>query len=330
MKKQEYTKTRQKDVADLCRYIRNAGTHIDRRPTSEQQPEKVLCTGALNMAFTSEEAQISEMAGLAAKAKSGDPVTHFVLSWPQHEQPTPAQLHEAAKIFVREIGMDGHQVVYGAHQNTENCHLHLAVNRVNAQTFQVDKINKGFDKRAASRAICIIEHVQGWQPEKNAMYKMEKDGPALVEGREKSLSQGAQDAEKKHGNLSLERRAKGLAPEISLATSWQDLHLRLAAHGVTYEKRKGGAILKFGKSGFVKASTASREASLKSLEKKFGQPFERARIAPKPYEPKPPQPRQNINIVELLLAVLFKIFGFHNAAKQILYSKQALERSELQ
>lgn len=56
------------------------------------------------------------------------------------------------------------------------------------------------------------------------------------------------------------------------------------------------------------------------LGKKFGAEFERAKIAPKPYEPKPPQPRQNINIVELLLAVLFKIFGFHNAAKQILYT----------
>ena len=330
MKKQEYTKTRQKDVADLCRYIRNAKSHMTDRPISTQEPEKVLCTGSLGMAFNHEEAQIAEMAGLAAKAKSGDPVCHFVMSWPSHEQPTPAQIHEAARLFVHEIGMDGHQVVYGAHQNTENCHLHLAINRVNPESLQIDKINKGFDKRAAAKAICVIEHSQGWTPEKNAMYRMTENGPALVEGREKSLSQGAQDAEKKTGNLSLERRAKDLAPEIALATSWQDLHLRLAAHGVTYEKRKGGAILKFGKSGFVKASTASREASLKSLEKKFGQPFERARIAPKPYEPKPPQPRQNINIVELLLAVLFKIFGFHNAAKQILYSKQALERSELQ
>ena len=330
MKKQEYTKTRQQDVADLCRYIRNARSHIDARPTSEQQPEKVLCTGALNMNFADEEAQISEMAGLAAKAKSGDPVSHFVLSWPSHEQPTPTQLHEAARIFVKEIGMDGHQVVYGAHQNTENCHLHLAINRVNTQTFQVDKINKGFDRRAAAKAICVIEHLQGWQPEKNAVYRMTENGPALVENREKPLSRGAQDAEKKTGNLSLERRAKDLGPEIALATSWQDLHLRLAAHGVTYEKRKGGAVLKFGKQGFIKASTASRDASLKSLEKKFGQPFERARIAPKPYEPKPPQPRKNVDIAELLLAIIFKIFGFHSAAKNILYSKQALERAELQ
>jgi len=330
MKKQEYIKTRQQDVADLCRYIRNAKSHMTSRPTSQEEPEKVLCTGSIGMVFTDPEAQISEMAGLAAKAKSGDPVSHFVLSWPSNEKPTEQQFHEAARIFVHELELDGHQVIYAAHKNTENYHLHLAVNRVNPETLQVTKINNGFDKFACMKSICTIEHVQGWTPEKNAVYQMTKDGPVLVENREKSLSKGAWDAERKTGNPSLERRAKELASEIALATSWQDLHLRLAAHGVTYEKRKGGAVLKFGKSGFVKASSASRDCSLKSLEKKFGAEFERARIAPKPYEPKQPQPRQNLNFAELLLAVIFKIFGFNSAAKQILYSKQALERAELQ
>ena len=329
MKKQEYVKTRQQDVADLCRYIRNARSHMKDRPTSDEEPEKVLCTGSLNMIFQNEDAQISEMAGLAAKAKSGDPVSHFVLSWPANEKPTEEQFHEAARIFVHELELDGHQVVYGAHQNTDNLHLHLAINRVDPKTLQVTKINRGFDKFACMKSICTIEHFQGWTPEKNAVYRMTENGPAMVERREKSLSKGARDSERKTGNPSLERRAKDLAPEMALATSWQDLHLRLAAHGVTYEKRKGGAILKFGKSGFVKSSSAGRECSLKNLEKKFGT-FERARIAPKPYEPKQPQPRQNLNFAELLLAVLFKIFGFNNAAKQILYTKQALERAELQ
>ena len=62
------------------------------------------------MIFQNEDAQISEMAGLAAKAKSGDPVSHFVLSWPSNERPTEKQFHEAARIFVHEIGLDGHQV----------------------------------------------------------------------------------------------------------------------------------------------------------------------------------------------------------------------------
>ena len=324
-----YTKSRAQDASDLCRYIRDARSHMQDRPTAMTEPEKVLCTGALNLSFTNPDAQISEVAGLASKARSGDPLAHFVISWPAAEQPTPAQLREAAQIFTREIGMDGHQVVYGAHKNTENIHLHIAINRVNPLTFQVDKINKGFDRRATSRAICVIESAQGWQPEKNAVYTMTPTGPALSKGREKGFSDTARAAERRTGETSLERRARALAPEINLATSWQDLHLRLAASGVTYEKRKGGAVLKFGSSGFIKASLAGRECSLKALEKRFGSEFERARIAPRPYEPTPPAIRKDANIVDLLLATLLKLFGFHSAARKILHTKQQLERETL-
>ena len=324
-----YTKTRAQDASDLCRYIRDARSHMTDRPTTTIEPEKVICTGALNFSFTNPDAQISEMAGLASKARSGDPITHFVISWPSNEQPTTAQLHEAAKIFVNEIGMSGYQVIYGAHKNTDNIHIHFAINRVNHKTLRVDKINKSFDRRATSRAICIIEHMQGWQPEKNAVYTMTPSGPALNKNREQGLSQGARDAEKRTGETSLERRARALAPEIGLATSWQDLHLRLAASGVTYEKRKGGAVLKFGQQGFIKASLAGRECSLKALEKRFNAEFERAKITPRPYEPTPPVIRKDLNIVDLLLATLLKLFGFHSAARKILHTKQQLERENL-
>lgn len=324
-----YTKSRAQDASDLCRYIRDARSHMTDRPTSTTEQEKVLCTGALNFSFAMPDAQISEMAGLASKAHSGDPISHFVLSWPSNEQPTTAQLHEAARLFVREIGMSGHQVVYGAHKNTDNIHLHIAINRVNHQTLQVDKINKGFDRRATSRAICVIENAQGWQPEKNAVYTMTPTGPALYQGREKGLSDTARAAERRTGETSLERRARALGPEIALATGWQDLHLRLAAHGVTYERRKGGAVIKFGSQGFIKASLAGRGCSLRNLEKRFGAEFERARIAPKPYEPKPPTIRKDANIVDLLFATLLKLFGFHAAAKKVLHTKQQLEREEV-
>lgn len=329
MKNQKYTKTRAQDASDLCRYILDAKTHMVDRPTTEAEQEKVLCTGALGFVFSNNDAQIGEMGALASCARSGDPIVHFVLSWPENEQPSQAQLHEAAKIFTKEIGMEGHQVIYGAHQNTDNIHLHLAINRVDPQTERVVKINKGFDHLAAHKAICTIEHVQGWSHEKNAVYQYTASGPVLVQGRERSLSDGAKNAEKRTGETSLERRAKALSSEIALATSWQDLHLRLAAQGITYEKRKGGAVIKFGNHGFIKASVAGRDCSLKNLEKRFGSSFERAHIAPKPYEVKPLPIRKDIDIVQLLLATILKLFGLHAAARQILHTKQQLERDEL-
>lgn len=329
-KSAQYTKSRAQDVSDLCRYICDARSHMTRRPTSTTEPEKVLCAGSMGLNFETLDAKISEMSGLAAQAKSGNPMDHWILSWQTHEAPTPAQLHAAAKIFVHELGLDGHQVVYGAHQNTQNTHLHLAINRVSPVTGRVVKINRGFDHLAAARAICVIEAAQGWAQEPNHIYTMTPNGPAERPDRKRGLSDAARAAETATALPSLERRAKALAPTIAAATSWQDLHTRLAAHGATYEKRKGGAVIKFGKSGFIKASKAARAASLAALEKRFGMPFERPeKLVPRPYKPEPPALRRDLDPVSLILGLLFYLLGMHRTARTILHTRQELERAEL-
>lgn len=329
-KNMRYTKSRAQDVGDLCRYICDARSHMTSRPTSSAEPEKVICSGSFGLNFETLDAKISEMAGLASQAKSGNPVDHWVLSWQSHEAPTPDQLHAAARMFVREMGLDGHQVVYGAHQNTQNTHLHLAINRVSPVTGRVVKINRGFDHLAAARAICVIEAAQGWAQEPNPVFHMTPDGPQQRTDRNRGLSDAARAAERSTAMPSLERRAKDLAPVIAAATSWQDLHARLAAVGCTYEKRKGGAVIKFGSKGFIKASKCHRAASLAALEKRFGQPFQRPeRLAPKPYTPAPPALRSDLDPVSLILGLLFHLLGMHRAARAVLHTRQELERAEL-
>lgn len=282
-KNKEYQKTKAQDVSDLARYIRNAQAMTG----GEEELEKVLCSGSFNFAFDDENAQIAEMTALAGETK-GDPIDHWVLSWKSGEEPTPAQIEESVKVFLKECEMQDHQCIYGAHQNTDNIHVHIMLNRVDPTSQKLEKINNGFDKRPALRACCIIEARQGWKPENNALYIMTPDGPQEKQGHVRSLSPYAAEVERKTGVQSLETRAKALAPEVKAATSWQDLHKRLAEHGVTYEKRKGGAVLKFGSEGFIKSSKCCREASLGNLQKRLGT-FERAQdITPKPYEPAPP------------------------------------------
>lgn len=329
-KNAQYTKSRAQDVSDLCRYICDARSHVANRPTSSAEPEKVICSGSMGLNFKTLDAQISEMAGLASQARSGNPVDHWVLSWQSHEAPTPEQLHTAARLFTREMGLDEHQVIYGAHQNTKNIHLHLAINRVSPVTGRVVKVNKGFDHLAAARAICIIEHAQGWNQEPNPVYTMTTQGPQQRPDRKRGLSDAARAAERSTAVESLERRARALAPTIAAATSWQDLHRRLAAQGCTYEKRKGGAVIKFGKGGFIKASKAARAASLAALEKRFNQPFQRPeKLVPRPYEPKPPALRSDLDPVSLILGLLFYLLGMHRTARTILHTSQELERANL-
>ena len=315
-------------VADIASYIRAAQEKIDQKLTGGAEPEKVLCKGALGFVFSDEDAQVAEMSARSTEAKNIP--DHWVLSWQPDETPTELQLHEAAALFTKEMGIDGHHIIYAAHGNTQNVHLHLCISRVHPKTGKVIEINKGFDRIAAMRAICIIEHCQGWKQEQNPYFEMTINGPQRRENYKQGLSEKASLYETKTGNPSLERRVKALAPLVASATSWQDLHMKLAAEGMTYEKRRGGAIIKASDgSGFVKASKCAREASLAALEKRFGSPFEKAHLVPKPYEPAPPQIKRDMNLVDLVLALIFRLLGMQAEARAILYSRQSIERAEL-
>lgn len=326
--KKEFQKSREAHITDLAQYIRDARQEVSTRLTTDAEPEKVICKGAGGFVFNEEKAQLGEMVQSCLAARHTP--DHWIIAWPPDEQPTEAQLHEAAQLFVKEMGMSGHQYIYGAHGNTDSTHIHIALSRVCPNTGKILKINKGFDRLAAQKAICVIAHAQGWKQVPGIKYEMSPSGPQLKAHSPRGLSDAARSAEIATAQESLERRAKALAPTIAAATSWQDLHIRLAAQGVTYEKRKGGAVLKFGKNGFVKASKASREASLRALEKRFNAPFERPqRLIEKPFEPAPPKLRRDLDPISLIVALLFHLLGLHRAARTLLHTRQELERAAL-
>ena len=77
----------------------------------------------------------AEMTALASDApKCTNPITHWVMSWQEHERPTRDQLEESIDILLEELGMTDHQAIYAAHQDTENYHVHVMINRVHPDT----------------------------------------------------------------------------------------------------------------------------------------------------------------------------------------------------
>lgn len=83
------------------------------------------------------ETAAAEMNMVAAQnTRCVDPVYHFILSWRENEAPTDAQIFECAEHCIRQVGMEGHQYVTAIHQDTDNTHCHVAVNRVNPSTFK--------------------------------------------------------------------------------------------------------------------------------------------------------------------------------------------------
>ncbi len=261
-------------VHGLCDYIT--------APELSNGIEKCIAAGAANFMTDSHEGHKSEMIALAHESvRSRDPVDHWVLSWRHNEYPTPAQAREAVEIFIKQCGLEGHQYIWGMHDDTKNRHVHIAVNRVNPDTLRVTEVNKGFDREAGQQAVALIEHAQGWQKEANARYHIAPNGrlsidsktgrPAkLVQSEERKPSTHAADMEVHTGEKSAQRIGiETAAPIIKQAASWKELHARLAECGMRYERKGSGAVVHVG-DVLVKASDISRAASLMALQKRLG------------------------------------------------------------
>ena len=256
-------------VGNLAEYIRDA----ERKDSTE----KTIYTDARGFLAETPDGQAAEMLALAQEAvKSKDPINHYVLSWQEGEQPTPAQVEEAVTIFLDELGLKAHQAIYGLHADTDNMHLHIMVNRVNPDTLHVVKPNRGFDIEAAHKAVARIEQAQGWEREQHGRYQVQADGTVSKAQRDpekprpKQPDQPKRDQEHRTGEKSAERIAiEDGGPLLREASSWRRLHHALAAKGMRYEKVGSGAVLWVGDVR-VKASSADRGASLAQMQKRLG------------------------------------------------------------
>ncbi len=265
-------------IRDLTDYIRE--------PSKVNKDEKILYSNGRGFLCDGHKSQQSEMIALASEAvRSKNPVAHYLMSWREGEQPSPEQVESAVSIFMDELELKDHQAIYALHKDTDNIHLHLAVNRVHPETCKVIKPNKGFDIEAAHKAIARIEHAQGWQREQNGRYQVLENRELGREPTDKNQprqpEQRKRDMENRTGEKSAERIAiEDGAPVIKQASTWEQLHHELSKKGMRYEKTGSGATLFVGDIG-IKASSADRGASLSKLQKRLG-----------PYEPS--QQRQPI------------------------------------
>ncbi len=294
---------------------------------------KCIFSGARGFICNDHQSQKSEMLALSQEAvRSQDTINHYVLSWREGEQPNPDQVEQSVSIFLEELGVKDHQIIYGLHSDTDNIHLHIVINRVHPETMKVVKINKGFDIEVAHKAIARIEHVQGWQRERNGRYLVLENGAV---GRElvdkvkpRQPSQSKRDMENRTGEKSAERIAIEVgAPIMKKAQNWEQLHDELAAQGMRYEKTGSGATVFVGDVG-IKASSADRDASLGKMQKRLGvyqQPSQKQEVAQRPSEPIQP----NVPGWTVYIAGRQSHYAKKAAAKLALDKQQEQERKQL-
>jgi hypothetical protein len=261
----------------------------------DEQPEKLLYLTTRGFNTTTFKGQQAEMVALAMECtKSKYPIQHWVASWHEGEQPMPEQVEELLDVFLEQLGLEKHQVIAALHQDTDNIHLHIAINKVSPETYKVVKPARGWDIEAAHRAVAIIEHRQGWRREPNGRYTVLEDGTVARVGKldnAPGVPTRAADMENRTGQKSAARIVIEEAGElIRAASSWAELHERLAERGMRYVRAGGGAKL-YVDDQPVKASTAGHWCSLSKLTKRFGafEPAASAVVAVK-RKPEPARP----------------------------------------
>ena len=246
-------KPKEWQIGDLVDYIRN--------PDVRNKGEKIEHAGGLNFLTSTHVAQKLEMICLARETnRSKMPVNHFVFSWPEGEQPTPKQVDELVAFFLKEMGLEGHQAIYGLHNDTKNFHVHIAVNRVHPETLKVVRVNKGFDIRQAQKVRALIEKMQGWSPLENAPYVVTEEGEVAqrITPQEPKPTAKAVEFELATGEKSAQRIAQEKGHGIiKNAKSWEELHTGLKKIGMRFEKKGSGAIIWVGETA-IKASSVDR------------------------------------------------------------------------
>ncbi|WP_259678740.1 TraI/MobA(P) family conjugative relaxase [Enterobacter hormaechei] len=202
--------------------------------------------------------------------RAKDPVMHYVLSWPEHEKPDDNAVFDSVKFTLASMGMQDNQYVAAIHRDTDNLHVHVAVNRVHPETYKA--ASSSFTKDTLHQACRVLEMKHGWSHTAGAY--VVNDRQQIVRNPNSHKERGnwrSKDAihkmENKDGTETLYRFIVGdkdqegsrqnllhISSGLREAKSWQDVHDTFNQIGLRFQRATG-------QRGFVVTHQAGQQVS---------------------------------------------------------------------
>lgn len=212
----------------------------------------------------------------ALKPGIADKTYHLVVSFHPGEEDNLSQeaLQDIERHFAEALGFGDHQRVIGTHINTDNFHMHMAINKIHPVTGRCHTPRQDF--KTLAKVAREMERKYGLVVDKGMT-----DG-----GTERNpVSRKARDLEAKTWQQSFERHVVEHKAEIlkavKSASTWTDLHRGLEEYGLIMKKHGAGLVVaQLDGKGRMKASALDRSCSLAKMEERIG-----------PYQ-EPPEKRQ--------------------------------------
>lgn len=190
-----------------------------------------------------------------------DKTYHLVVSFREEESPTREQLEDIEDTLCIGLGLGEHQRISAVHQNTENLHLHIAINKIHPRTFRMMEPYYPYLKLDKLCQQLEIKH------------GLEKDNRiGQGQGKGKASEMEAHTGEQSLLSWIQEYLVDALKQVQTTGQGWQDLHAVLAEHDLVIKPRGAGLVIASadGQIG-VKASAVDRTLSYKSLTDRFGE-----------------------------------------------------------
>ncbi|KTD62159.1 TraI/MobA(P) family conjugative relaxase [Legionella spiritensis] len=186
----------------------------------------------------------------------GDKTYHLLISFAPGENPPEDILKAIEERVVSSIGFRDHQRISAIHHDTDNLHIHVAVNKIHPKSFNMIEPYRAY--RAFSEVASTLE----------AEYGLELINHQTRKSRSENL---ADDMEHHSGIESLINWMKRYCWEnLESAENWDEFHKVLAVHDLEIRVKANGFVF-CNKDGLtIKASSVSRGFSKKNLEYQLG------------------------------------------------------------
>lgn len=189
-----------------------------------------------------------------------DKTMHLVVSFKEDERPDIKTLYAIEDEIAEALGMKDHQRLSAVHSNTNNLHIHIAINKINPNTLKV--INPYNDVK-------ILQELA---------IKLEKKYNLQIDNHISSNNVKENKYNKHTMTCNFETWVKEkIANTIDTMlrdekTTFDDLKVFLAKYDLEFrERRKGFVISSKTEKLFCKASSIHRNLSKQSLEKRYCQ-----------------------------------------------------------
>lgn len=194
------------------------------------------------------ETAAAEMNMVAAQnTRCEDPVYHFILSWRENEVPTDTQIFDCANFCIRQLGMQDHQYVTAIHQDTDNTHCHVAINRINPIDYRAAEIWNDYDM--LQKSCRVLERKNGFIQDNGSWEWGANDQLVRAPFRFGSAPQGTVPLQVYSNTESLYHYAvEQVRDRLSNAMqqgqlSWESAHRLLHNRGLGLREQGGGLVI---------------------------------------------------------------------------------------